>query len=263
MDRKFLHGGVSSSSGQAEMSERLIDTHCHVSAYPDPIGVLVGATAAKVSVVIVTEEPGQYRLLRTRIGHRPGVDLALGLHPLRAAELGGNDVARLFRLLPQARWLGEVGLDFSPAGAPTRRAQLRLFDMLLAEPTVCALPMTVHSRGAAKETVKHLLDAKARAILHWYTGPLAVAEEALAAGLYFSINHAMLTSTRGAALIKLLPPDRILLETDGPYTRSGSQPAQPKDLPSIVELLATRWSRTVADARALIVHNQQRYLGGQ
>jgi TatD DNase family protein len=238
----------------------LIDTHCHLDAYGDPVLVLEEAKAAGVHVVAVTEDPGGYRLLRTRLGRRPGVEVALGIHPLRVAQVLTADLARFRRLLPQATWVGEVGLDFSRAGAATRNQQLRMFETLLAETQAASRPLSVHSRGAERQVVDRLLAARVRAVLHWYTGPLEVADAAIAGGLWFSINPAMVASAKASALLARLPPDRVLLETDGPFVRQGSRPARPADLVLLVRRLAGLWRVTVEEARATIVENQSRLL---
>lgn len=123
----------------------LLDSHCHLTGYQDPVAVLRQAADASVDVVAVTEDPGEYRLLRARLGRRPGVHPALGMHPLRAHSFTPADLARFLRMLPEAEWIGEIGLDYSPAGRSTRRAQLRIFEAILSDPRTGALPMTVHS----------------------------------------------------------------------------------------------------------------------
>ncbi len=243
------------------MTTRLLDTHCHVDAYDDPIAVLDEATRRGVDVVAVTEDPGRFRLLRTRLGRRPGVHLAIGLHPLRAADTAATDLARFLRLLPHADWVGEIGLDFSRAGAATRHPQIRVFDALLAEPAVLRHPLTVHSRGAEPETVTRLLQVKARAVLHWYTGPLAAAEDAISGGLWFSVNPSMVRSARGSRLLAMLPPTRVLLETDGPFARVGNRPTRPSDIPAVISHLSGIWKQPAESVRAQIVDNQKRLLG--
>lgn len=190
----------------AAVTTRLLDTHCHVHAYDDPIAVLDDARRNGIDVVAVTEDPGRFRVLRTRLGRRPGVHLAIGLHPLRAADTTTADLARLLRMLPHADWIGEIGLDFSRVGAATRQQQLRVFDALLAEPSVLRHPLTVHSRGAERDTIRRLLQVEARAVLHWYTGPLAAAEEAISGGLWVSVNPSMVRSARGSSLLAMVPP---------------------------------------------------------
>lgn len=125
-----------------------------------------------------------------------------------------------------ATWVGEVGLDFSRASVATCNQQLRTLDALLAELRAGTWPISVHSRSSERETVDRLIDARVRAILHWYTGPLAVAEAALAGGPWVSINPAMAASTRSRVLLARLPPDRVRLETDGPFARYGGRAAR-------------------------------------
>lgn len=236
----------------------LTDTHCHIDAYDDPVAVLDEARTAGLHVIAVTEDPGKYRLLRTRLGRREGVDVALGFHPLRAGRASPHDLARFLRLLPQAAWIGEIGLDFSRAGIATRKQQLQVFDTILADPQLRARPVTVHSRGAERETIRRLVQAQVPAILHWYSGPLAAVDDALNAGLWFSINPAMIRSKKAAAILRLLPLERVLLETDGPFARCGSRAAVPTDLLGTLEHLARLWGSSITDARAAVAYNEQR-----
>ncbi|XVS61895.1 TatD family hydrolase [Actinosynnema sp. CA-299493] len=238
----------------------MIDTHCHVDVYDNPVAVLEHASTANVHVIAVTEDPGGYRLLRTRLGRREEVDVALGYHPLRAGVLGPHDLARFFRLLPQATWIGEIGLDFSRAGLPTKSAQLLAFDAILAEPRLRTRPVTVHSRGAERDTVTRLARAQVPAILHWYTGPLDVADDALAAGMSFSINPAMIRSRKAAGLLQRLPIERVLLETDGPYVKHSGTAATPADVVAVLNHLARLWEMPEGQVRQAILDNQQRLL---
>ena len=238
----------------------LIDTHCHLGMYPDPVSVLRAAQETQTSIVAVTEDPDEYRRLRTRLGSRSEIDLALGLHPLRAASFTANDFARFFRFVPQCAWIGEVGLDFSRAGAATRKQQLRVFDMVLTEAQPGRHPLTLHSRGAEKEVIRCLADAKLPGVLHWYSGPLGPIEDGLAAGLYFSLNTAMTFSKRFPSLLRAIPRERILLETDGPYAKAQGRVAYPHELPDMVKNLAHAWSIAPDSARSVITENQKRFL---
>jgi TatD DNase family protein len=65
---------------------------------------------------------------------------------------------------------------------------------------------------------RHLPRNRGVAVLHWFTGTKAEARRAAALGCYFSINAEMMYSGRGRALVAELPMDRLLTETDGPFT---------------------------------------------
>lgn len=241
---------------------RLFDTHCHLDAYPDPVRVLTSANHADVDLVAVTDNPDAYRRLRTRLGKTSGVTVALGLHPGSASAAAPGQFGRFLHMLPDATWIGEVGLDFPPGtAAAEKRRQQTAFDALLGHDQIRAKLLTVHSRGAARETVAALAAAGCRAVLHWYSGSAATADDALAAGLWFSVNPAMTHSPRGRQLIAQLPPGRVLCETDGPYCRNGNRPAEPADVHLIVRALADIWGADVESAARTLMGNAQTFAG--
>lgn len=235
---------------------RILDTHCHVDAYPDPRAVLAQADAAGVDVVAVSETPEAYRRLRTRLGRTPGVSVALGLHPGSAAAAAPGQVDRFLRMLPDAPWIGEVGLDFPPGcDRRERTRQSHAFAAVLDHRLSRAKPMTVHSRGAAKDVVKMLTEAGQKAVLHWYSGDLKTADDALAAGLWFSVNPSMTRSAKGRALIERLPADRVLCETDGPYCKTGKRPCLPADAVTVARSLAESWRSSLDDTLRMLEAN--------
>jgi TatD DNase family protein len=115
--------------------------------------------------------------------------------------------------------------------------------------------LTVHSRGAEQQTIEALAAVEAHAILHWYSGALRHVEAALAAGLRFSVNSSMLRSKSGHRIIAELPHDRILTETDGPYTRVGTNTAEPSDIPTVVAGLARMWNEEPEQVRDIVLEN--------
>jgi len=75
-----------------------------------------------------------------------------------------------------------VGLDFRPGTSTAeKRRQRAAFDALLGHDQIQSKLLTVHNRGAARETVTALAGATCRAVLHWYSGTAAIADKALAA----------------------------------------------------------------------------------
>jgi hypothetical protein len=154
-------------------------------------------------------------------GHGWGAAAGCGggarMHPLRVAEASMAEVARVRRLLPQATWVGEVGLDFSRAGAATRNRQLRVAALLAARR---------HSRRAEREVVDPLLDARVRAVLNWYTAA-GDRRGRLRRRSVVSINPAMAASTRSSALLARLPPAGYCSKrTDHSPGKAAAQPAR-------------------------------------
>lgn len=230
-----------------------VDTHCHLNLYTDPVKAL--DESPETVVVAVTELPSHYRLQAVRFRGDRRVRVALGLHPLRAASASALEISQLVRQLPNTEYVGEVGLDFSRHGRDTKSAQLRVFDRLLAQPSLPHKVISVHSRGAEAEVIQRLQAATVTAILHWYTGPLGLIEEALASGLYFSINPAMLRSEKGRKVVAVVPPYRALTESDGPFAKSHGHPAGPADMRTLVTELAELWRATPEDTRQRLYDN--------
>jgi TatD DNase family protein len=230
-----------------------VDTHCHLDLFRDPMSVLDAAEGTVV--VAVTELPSRYRLLAARFRDDGRVRVALGLHPLRAVSAGPIEEGLLARQMNGTAYVGEVGLDFSRHGAGSEHHQLRLFDRVLEIPAMREKVVTVHSRGAEETTIRRLAEAGVTAILHWYTGPLRLIDDALAAGLYFSINPAMLRTEKGRKTIAAVPHERVLTESDGPFAKVGGREAGPRDMPTLVSELAKCWHLDIDSAASVVRGN--------
>lgn len=233
----------------------LVDTHCHVDRYKHPLAVLKAAEGAGVLTVAVTELPSDYQRLALRLGKRKLVRVALGLHPLRAANASPLELSLFTRLLDRTDYVGEVGLDGSRDGRASLRGQIKVFEHLLSQPRIKTKILTVHSRGAEAETVERLGAAGVTAILHWYSGALKHIDAAAAAGLWFSVNPAMLRSQNGQRVVAALPRERVVTETDGPYAKLGGRPCEPKDVPAVVTGLARVWREELDQAQQRVHAN--------
>jgi TatD DNase family protein len=187
--------------------------------------------------------------------------VALGFHPLRVVGSAPSELQLFRRHLSRTDYVGEVGLDFSERGRASRKQQIVLFERLLDEPAMGHKVVSVHTRRADRPAIERLAAARINGILHWYTGPLGVIDQALAAGLYFSINPAMLQSAHGRRVIAAVPADRVLTETDGPYTHTAGRPSQPADVPALVTLLARTWNAHQTDVCQQIWTNMTELFG--
>ena len=137
---------------------------------------------------------------------------------------------RLYGLVARARFVGEVGLDFSPAHIATREAQV---DVLVCVAHACARTgdkvLSVHAVRAVDQVLDELERASAlgamvgnACIIHWFSGTSDQLTRARRVGCYFSVNPRMLQSKRGRAYAQAIPVDRLLLETDEPASAGAS-----------------------------------------
>lgn len=207
----------------------MIDFHCHIDLYPEPASILSEVDARGTYVLAVTTTPKAWRGTRKLVGARKRVRVALGLHPELVAQRY-SEVALLCGLLPEARFVGEIGLDGSPAHRGSLDLQREVFERILKESArQGGRIMSIHSRGAATLVLDALEKHRGAGvpILHWFTGTVAELERAIAMGCWFSIGPAMFRSKKGRDLVLRMPLKRVLTETDGPFAREGRNPIMP------------------------------------
>ncbi|HEX3696234.1 MAG TPA: Qat anti-phage system TatD family nuclease QatD [Polyangia bacterium] len=224
------------------MSAVYVDFHCHVDLYPDHAAVIAECDRENIYTLAVTTTPKAWPRNRELASSSRRVQVALGLHPQLVAERA--DELTLWReYLSEARYVGEVGLD---AGARFYRSldlQKQVFAAVLR---ACAEQggklLTVHSVRATKAVLDlieaHLPPARGQVVLHWFTGTRAEARRAVDLGCYFSVNAEMLRGHRHDALVAELPLNRVLTETDGPFTKMGERTMRPADVTGVVSMLA-------------------------
>lgn len=237
---------------------RLVDTHCHVDLYPDYDSVIEESERVGVYTIAVTNTPSVFPRMQELVAERRYLRAALGLHPeLAVARQTELDLFR--HLLPQTRYVGEVGLDYARGTASDRVVQRHVFGEILA---ACSSArerkiVTVHSRRAADDVVDAIGACfPARVILHWYTGSVSTLERAVANGCYVSANLAMASSTSGKRIIAAVPLDRLLTETDGPFISSGSGVGmRPTDIPVTLKVLADARAEAPEQLRDAIYRN--------
>jgi len=220
-----------------------VDFHCHLDLYPDHEVAIAAAEAAGIYTLSVTTTPKAWPRNRDLTKGLRFVRPALGLHPQLVAERA-HEFPEWERYLSETRYVGEVGLDAGPRFYKSIDAQKRIFRTVLE---LCAAAgdkvLTVHSIRSASAVLDmieaHLPHDRGRVVMHWFSGSLTEARRAAALGCYFSINAEMARSERGRALIASLPSERLLTETDGPFTQTQGRPTRPADVHLAVDAIAS------------------------
>lgn len=216
----------------------MIDSHCHIDQYPNPLHVAREAEKRHIHTVAVTNLPSHYEMGLPHLRGFSYVRLALGMHPMLAKK-HRHESAAFRRLVKAADFVGEIGLDFSREGKESEAEQLVSFRNVLACLQDRPRFLTLHSRGAAS-TVLDLLEEHhiGPAVFHWFTDSLDCLERALELGHYFSVNIAMTQSKTGQAIASRIPLTRLLTETDGPHVKVGDSSVRPTDIPLLHSALA-------------------------
>jgi TatD DNase family protein len=164
------------------------------------------------------------------------------------------------RLLPKARYVGEVGLDGAPEFRAHWNIQVRVFTRVLELcENVGGRVLSIHSRRAASQVLDSLQthpDAGVP-ILHWFSGTHRELKRAIDLGCWFSVGPAMLLSERGRSLVAMMPHERVLTETDAPFAQLEGRAALPWDAGTATALLERVWGAP-ADVETILEDNLRR-----
>jgi len=241
------------------MRPELVDFHCHLDLYPDLATAIEACDDRRTATLAVTTTPRAFAHNQQLARKSTFVRVALGLHPQLVGERE-NELDLFRQLLPETRYVGEVGLDAGPRFYRSFEAQVRVFKTVLQ---LCAAAgdkvLTVHSVRASKQVldlIETTLPAtRGKVVLHWFTGSLADLRRGLDMGCFFSVNEAMLRSPRGCRLLAEIPDDRILTETDGPFVERDGESIGPGDVRQVLEAVAMLRGLDPKKVQAQVVKN--------
>jgi TatD DNase family protein len=251
-----------------------IDSHVHLADPQfdaDREAVIARARdAGAAGLVCIGESIARAEAARGIAEAHPGfVWWTAGVHPHDAA---GYDAARdepAIRacLAAGAVAVGECGLDYHYDHSP-RPVQRRVFASQLALAAEAGRAVVVHSREAADDTAAMVREAGAagiRGVLHCHTGPATLAEAALEAG--WGISFAGVITFKkwdDHALLRLVPDDRLLVETDAPYLSpvpDRGKRNEPARLPLTIATLSRIRGTAPSSLAALTALNTRRLFG--
>lgn len=145
---------------------------------------------------------------------------AVGIHPHECGEAPADWEPRLLALAAHSKAvaIGEIGLDYHYDFSP-RETQRLFFRRQCELANRLGLPVIVHDREAHADTFDILSELRPRGVLHCYSGSAEQAQQYARMGFYFGFGGAVTFKNAHRALesAAVIPPDRLLLETDCPY----------------------------------------------
>ena len=198
--------------------EYLYDTHFHLDLQKDRFAAIREIEQQQIYTIAVTNLPDLYRKESVELRSKY-IRFALGFHP-ELIHLYKKQIPMMWNLLPYARYIGEIGLDF--VDTTYKEDQIAFFSELIE---ICRYDedkiLTIHSRRAVRQVLQIIgKDFRFKPILHWFTGSKGELFDAIEAGFYISVNLSMMESRKFLTLLPLIPKHRLLLETDSPFTRN-------------------------------------------
>lgn len=238
----------------------MIDFHCHLDLYPDPVEVTRLCRERGLYVLSVTTTPSAFPGTRKLAGECSRIRTALGLHPQVAHERF-KELAQFETLIETADYVGEIGLDGAPEFRAHWQIQTRVFTRCL-EITAAAggRAMSVHTRRSATAVLDAIaqVPSAGTSVLHWFSGTARELDRAIGMGCWFSIGPGMLRSENGRRLASKMPRERLLIESDGPFVELANRPIWPWEAAEAIGWLAQAWDEDNAYVRRTLADNLAR-----
>ena len=250
-----------------------IDVHCHLSGDEyDELGgvdsVIARAHEDGVGIMIASGFDLDSSLISAEISERhENVYFCAGFHPSELKKYKDGDLEKLRTLCQHEKCVavGEIGLDYHFEDNPTPETQRKLFIQQLELADELGLPVVLHSRDAAQETLqilqenKHLL--KKGGLMHCYSYSAEMLDNFAALGLHFSFGgpSTFKNAKKVWECVQHVHGTRILSETDCPYLTPvpfrGTFPNQPKNVKYVVENLAALRQQNTEELAQQILEN--------
>ncbi len=211
----------------------VIDSHCHLAGedfagdLEDVVTRARQAGLVRCLVILAANDDREFDQADRIASLWPEVRFSIGVHPHQAhkfadnPEAAGGLTASRLDLVPSARAVGEIGLDYHYDFSP-RAVQHAVFRCQLRVARDRGLPVVIHTREAEDDTIRIIMEeshGRLRGVFHCFTGAIASAERALGTGLHVSIPG-IVTFPKAGELreaARVIPKDRLLIETDSPY----------------------------------------------
>ncbi|MBU1912700.1 MAG: TatD family hydrolase [Candidatus Omnitrophica bacterium] len=205
----------------------LIDTHCHLDFkdFNDDFEAVLKRSidsGIKFIINVGSSLEGTARSLKIA-QENDFIYAAIGIHPHEADKVSENDFKIFARLLkkPKVVAIGEIGLDYY-RNISSMENQKKLFTRLLETAKGASLPLIIHNRDSHEDMIgilKNIMGNSLNGVMHCFSGDEKFLKTCLDMGFFisFTCNITYKNAGKLREIVKLVPMDRLLLETDAPF----------------------------------------------
>ncbi|MCI9128856.1 MAG: hypothetical protein HFJ65_00845 [Eggerthellaceae bacterium] len=202
----------------------LYDMHCHLDFADEAEAIAKASADAGITALVNTVIPSSYVSDLEKFKGHENIYLSLGIHPWWVGDkrVGEADIDHFETLLPDARFIGEIGLDLANKHKDSLQDQVQVLRRILADiqDAGAGRVITFHAVHAATYLLDMLdeLDVaqKNTCIFHWFQGSHEEFGRALATGAMMSVCMRMMATDAGAKFAAAIPDEQLLAETDSP-----------------------------------------------
>ena len=247
-----------------------IDAHCHLGSCQfdtDREEVFARMLEEQVEgAILICCNIDDYRKALVYKKKHPLFKIAVGIHPQDLEEDDSEERLQDFCAFVRKEkpdMIGEIGLDYY-SHPHTKESQLCFFHAQLALAQELGLPVDVHSRKAVKDTQDILKQYRSKIIMHSFSGSIETAREYLKAGYYLSFGASVLfpNAKRPEEVVRAVPAERMLLETDAPYQSPVKDHRhEPADVVNIYRRVSEIKNIPLPELEAIIEKNYKEVFG--
>jgi len=252
------------------MRNVMIDTHAHLDMShfdKDREDVIARAAESGVTRIITVgiDLDSSRKAVKLAESHK-GIYATAGIHPHDTAKVKREDIALLSEIAcnPKVVAVGETGLDFYRNRSPAE-SQLQVLKWQLDMAVEVNLPVIIHCRQADKQIIPVLLDwisANKRfenvipGVIHCFNGDVDTARKYLDMGFFISLGGYISypTSANLSRVIRFIPQDRIVVETDCPFLPPQSHRGKRNETAYIPQTVA--WIARIRQVTAEVIAKQ-------
>lgn len=209
-----------------------------IYSYKEHQKIYDGINERKQYTLCMTNSPGVYISCKRIYPETKYLKFALGFHP-QDVSLKDADFYDFMQLVNTTNYVGEIGLDFSRQSYISSNKQCMYFEQIVRACAEKDKLMSVHLRRAEEEAISILKKYRPRrCIIHWFNGNGEQLQQLVDIGCYFSLNSNMVTNEKNKEKLYLIPKTRVLIESDGPFTKIDGKKYTFNNLIKIYELVA-------------------------
>jgi TatD DNase family protein len=183
---------------------------------------------------------------------------SFGVHPWSATHYSYK-LGELVEPIKTAPVIGEIGLDFYfVEDSEKYEHQRQVFEFILEASSEMNKIVNLHTKGAEAEIIEYLHKYKIRkSIIHWYSGPIKLIEKFLDLGCYFTFGVELLESKNIQKILKKIPDDKLLTETDNPgaWEWLKNEIGMPNLILNVVDKLAELKKTSASEIQTIVQKN--------
>ncbi|MBP3619254.1 MAG: TatD family hydrolase [Clostridia bacterium] len=247
----------------------IIDVHAHLTddKFDDVEDVVARATESGVERIVCSAYNFSSSCQAVELSKRfAGVFANVGLHPENVEEMREGYLEKIFTLSKENKVvaIGEIGLDYHYR-TDNKDLQKEVFIKQIEFANSVNLPVVIHSRDAIGDTIEILKQypPKRESLLHCYAGSVESAKILMQLGFSFSFGGVVTfaNAKNTVEVVKQLPLDRILIETDCPYLSPvpfRGKRNEPKNVVYIADMIAKIKGITLEEVAKVTTKNAER-----